>query len=54
VLYERLPPDARARLHARVGAHLADSYGPAAAGMAAELGFHFFAGRDPELERVLP
>ncbi|HKH17234.1 MAG TPA: BTAD domain-containing putative transcriptional regulator [Solirubrobacteraceae bacterium] len=48
VLYELLPPDARARLHARVGAHLADSYGPAAAGMAAELGFHFVAGRDPE------
>ena len=48
VLYELLPPDARARLHARVGAHLADSYGPAASGMAAELGFHFVAGRDPE------
>ena len=48
VLYELLAPDARARLHARVGAHLADSYGAAAAGMAAELGFHFVAGRDPE------
>jgi DNA-binding SARP family transcriptional activator len=48
VLYELLPPDARARLHARVGAHLADSYGHAASGMAAELGFHFLAGRDPE------
>jgi DNA-binding SARP family transcriptional activator len=48
VLYELLPPDARARLHARVGAHLADSYGPAASSMAAELGFHFVAGRDPE------
>jgi DNA-binding SARP family transcriptional activator len=48
VLYELLPPDARARLHARVGAHLADSYGPAAPDMAAELGFHFVAGRDPE------
>ena len=48
VLYELLPPDARARLHARVGAHLADSYGHAATGMAAELGFHFLAGRDPE------
>lgn len=48
VLYELLPPDARARLHARVGAHLADSYGPAASEMAAELGFHFVAGRDPE------
>ncbi|HTE63764.1 MAG TPA: BTAD domain-containing putative transcriptional regulator, partial [Solirubrobacteraceae bacterium] len=48
VLYELLPADARARLHARVGAHLADAYGPAAADMAAELGFHFLAGRDPE------
>jgi DNA-binding SARP family transcriptional activator len=48
VLYELLPPDARARLHARVGAHLADTYGPAAREMAAELGFHFMAGRDPE------
>jgi DNA-binding SARP family transcriptional activator/predicted ATPase len=48
VLYELLPGDARARLHARVGAHLADAYGPAAPDMAAELGFHFLAGRDPE------
>src|SRR5215218_571144 len=48
VLYELLPADARVRLHARVGAHLADSYGPAASSMAAELGFHFLAGRDPE------
>ena len=48
VLYELLPADARARLHARVGAHLADAYGPAAPEMAAELGFHFLAGRDPE------
>ncbi len=48
MLYELLPADARARLHARVGAHLADAYGPAAPDMAAELGFHFLAGRDPE------
>jgi len=48
VLYERLPSDARARLHARVGAHLAAAHGPAAADLAAELGFHFMAGRDPE------
>ena len=48
VLYELLPTDARARLHARVGAHLAETYGPAAAELAAELGFHFMAGRDPE------
>ena len=48
VLYELLPADARARLHARVGAHLADAYGTAASGMAAELGFHFVAGRDPD------
>ena len=48
VLYELLPADARVRLHARVGAHLADSYGLAASAMAAELGFHFVAGRDPE------
>jgi DNA-binding SARP family transcriptional activator len=48
VLYELLPPDARARLHARVGSHLADAYGAAAPDMAAELGFHFLAGREPE------
>ena len=48
VLYELLPPDTRVRLHARVGAHLADAYGPAANDQAAELGFHFMAGRDPE------
>jgi len=48
VLYEALPADARARLHARVGAHLADTYGQGAPDMAAELGFHFAAGRDPE------
>ena len=48
VLYELLPPDARVRLHARVGAHLADAYGPAANEQAAELGFHFMAGQDPE------
>ena len=42
VLYELLPPDARARLHARVGAHLADAYGPAAAehGRRARLPLH--------------
>ena len=48
VLYELLPTDARVRLHARVGAHLADAYGPGANDRAAELGFHFMAGRDPE------
>ena len=48
VLYELLPADVRARLHARVGAHLADAHGPDAADLAAELGFHFMAGRDPE------
>src|SRR5215212_10100090 len=32
----------------RDGAHLADAYGPAANDQAAELGFHFMAGRDPE------
>jgi DNA-binding SARP family transcriptional activator/predicted ATPase len=48
VLYESLPGGARARLHARVGAHLADAPGTDAREMAAELGFHFAAGRDPE------
>src|SRR5918999_5621061 len=48
VLYELIPPDARARLKARVGNHLVEHYGRAATGMAAELGFHFLAGRDPE------
>ena len=52
VLYELLPSDARARLHARVGAHLADNSGHAASELAAELGFHFVAGRDPE--RAVP
>jgi predicted ATPase len=31
-----------------VGTHLAAAYGPAATDMAAELGFHFLAGRDPD------
>jgi tetratricopeptide (TPR) repeat protein len=48
VLYELLPADERARLHARIGAHLAEAYGPRAGERAAELGFHFVAGRDPE------
>ena len=48
VLYELLPADVRARLHARVGAHLAGTYGPSAPDRADELGFHFMAGRDPE------
>src|SRR5829696_3662104 len=48
VLYELLAPDVRARLHARIGAHLADARGIAAAETAAELGFHFVAGGDAE------
>ena len=47
VLYGLLPADARARLHARVGEHLAATEGGAPE-RAAELGFHFLAGRDAE------
>jgi len=47
VLYGLLPADARARLHARVGEHLAETAGDVPE-RAAELGFHFLAGRDAE------
>ncbi len=47
VLYESLPGEARARLHARVGEHLAATEGDVPE-RAAELGFHFLAGRDAE------
>ena len=42
-----IPPDARARLHARVGEHLAQR-AEQEPELAAELGFHFRAGRDPD------
>ena len=47
VLYGLLPADARAQLHARVGEHLAATEGDVPE-RAAELGFHFLAGRDAE------
>ena len=47
VLYGLLPADARAQLHARVGEHLAETEGEVPE-RAAELGFHFLAGRDAE------
>ena len=41
-------PSARARCTRRIGAHLEDALGRTPRDLAAELGFHFVAGRDPE------
>ncbi|HSB16801.1 MAG TPA: hypothetical protein VLE22_20285 [Bryobacteraceae bacterium] len=48
VLYERIPPSRKARLHRRVGERLERTFGPSAADRAGELAHHFLAGRDPE------
>jgi tetratricopeptide (TPR) repeat protein len=47
VLYDRVPPARRARLHAAVADRLERAYGPAAATHAAELAAHRLAARDP-------
>ncbi len=45
VLYEELPPGARARLHARIAGILEASYGTDAEGHASELAYHFGKAR---------
>jgi DNA-binding winged helix-turn-helix (wHTH) protein/tetratricopeptide (TPR) repeat protein len=52
VLYDRVPPARRARLHAAVADRLERAYGPAAPAHAAELAAHRLAARDPA--RALP
>ncbi len=47
VLYARISPERRARLHQRIGSRLESAYGKRAATIAAELAVHFDQGRDP-------
>ncbi len=47
VMYARISPERRARLHQRIGGHLEIAYGKQAAAIAAELAMHFDQGRDP-------
>ncbi len=46
VVYERVPPQRRARLHLQIGRRLEQGYGAAAPDHAAELAMHFIRGRD--------
>jgi predicted ATPase/DNA-binding winged helix-turn-helix (wHTH) protein len=46
VLYQRLPPAQRHRLHRRVGAWVEAAFGPGADEVAAEAAMHFEQGRD--------
>ena len=46
VLYERVPPGRRARLHQRIGDRLETGLGPRARESAAELAMHFARGHD--------
>ena len=46
VVYERVPPQRRARLHLQIGRRLEQGYGAAAPDHAAELAMHFTRGRD--------
>ena len=52
VLYERIPPGRRARLHCRIGNRLEAAYGERAAEIAPELAAHFVRGA--EGERAVP
>ena len=47
VVYARISPERRARLHQRIGSRLESAYGKRAATIAAELAMHFDQGRDP-------
>jgi DNA-binding SARP family transcriptional activator len=47
LIYERIPADRRAELHARAGAHLETAAGPALREAAAELAAHFVRARSP-------
>jgi DNA-binding winged helix-turn-helix (wHTH) protein/predicted ATPase len=46
VVYQRVPPQRRARLHLQIGRRLRDGYGATAPDHAAELAMHFVRGRD--------
>jgi DNA-binding winged helix-turn-helix (wHTH) protein/predicted ATPase len=46
VVYGRVPPQRRARLHLQIGRRLEDGYGAAAPEHATELAMHFIRGRD--------
>jgi len=48
VVYARISPERRARLHRRIGGRLEKAYGKRAATIAAELAMHFDRGRDPQ------
>ena len=47
VVYARISPERRARLHRQIGDRLESAYGKRAAAIAAELAMHFEQGRDP-------
>ena len=47
ILYERLQPARRARLHRRIGSRLEEAHGERAHEIAAQLASHFVQGRDP-------
>jgi DNA-binding winged helix-turn-helix (wHTH) protein/predicted ATPase len=54
ILYDRLPPRRKARLHVRIGARLEAGYRAQARDLAAELAVHFVQGRDvPNAVRYL-
>lgn len=48
VLYDRIPPARKARLHERTGRRLESGYAGSALDAAAELATHFVRGRNPE------
>jgi DNA-binding winged helix-turn-helix (wHTH) protein/predicted ATPase len=48
VVYARISPERRARLHRQIGGCLENAYGNRAATIAAELAVHFDQGRDPQ------
>ena len=54
VLYDRIPPRRRARLHVRIGEKIETGYGVQAREFAAELAVHFVQGQDvPRAVRYL-
>jgi DNA-binding winged helix-turn-helix (wHTH) protein/predicted ATPase/type II secretory pathway predicted ATPase ExeA len=48
VLYERIPPARRARLHGEIAARLASGYGRRSTELAAELAVHYLEARQPD------
>ena len=47
VVYARISPERRARLHQRIGSRMESAYGKRVSTIAAELAMHFDQGRDP-------